>query len=161
MQVAQPLHQQRILVPMDFSETSRVAFRAALHLANTPGDVVHLFYMPGLYAKTADDAALLNNPFSNTAELSKQHLRTATKSEDSNVSVEILAQIGIPDANTIANMAIRMKSTLIVVAKRKCTLWERLFSGSVTNKLSRIARCPVHFVEVATASAQTLRVVTL
>jgi len=138
---------QRVLVPMDFSESARLAFKAALRLARPPEDVVHVLHMPGFYANTTEDAALGSNPFRNGSELAGKHFLAWTESEESGVVVEMLPQMGIPDATVIAEMAIRMGSTLIVLARRKYTFWERLFDGCPAEELPRIAPCPVHFVD--------------
>ncbi len=147
---------QRILVPIDFSESARAAFKATLRFARAQDDLIHVFYMPGFYAKTAEDTALLSNPFCKTAELARRHILAWTKSEESGILVETLAQTGMPDATAIANMAIRMGSTLIVLARRKYTFWERLFSGCPAEQLPRIAPCPVHFVDPTNVSGGRL-----
>ena len=55
--------QRRILVPLDFSEAARVALKTALRMANKADDTVFLFYVPGLYRRTAQDREALVNPF--------------------------------------------------------------------------------------------------
>jgi nucleotide-binding universal stress UspA family protein len=143
-------NRQRVLVPMDFTEAARLALQTALRLARPPEDVVHLFYLPGFYAKTPEDVALGSNPFSNGAENAGKHLLAWTQSEGrTGVLVEMLPQMGVPDATIIADMAIRMRSTLIVLTRRKYTFWERLFGGCPCEQLPRIAPCPVHFVDPA------------
>jgi len=142
-------NRQRILVPMDFSDAAHLALRTALRLARPPADVVHVFYMPGFYAKTTEDTALGGNPFRNGAEHAGKHFLASAESEGSGVVVEMLPETGIPDATVIANTAIRIGSTLIVLTKRKYTFWERLFGSCPAEKLPRIAPCPVHFVDAS------------
>jgi nucleotide-binding universal stress UspA family protein len=142
-------NRQRVLVPMDFSESARLALKAALRLARPPKDVVHLFYVPGFYAKTTEDVALRSNPFRNGAENAGRHFLAWTQSEGSGVVVEILPQMGVAGATVVAGMAIQMRSTLIVLTRRQYTFWERLFGGCPAEELPRIAPCPVHFVDAA------------
>lgn len=144
-EVAAPSH-LRILVPMDFSETACLALRTALRLAQPPEDVVHVFYTPGLYTKTTEDAALGQLISQRRGSWRKRFLAW-TESEGNGVVVEMLPQMGRPDATVIAEMASRMESTLIVLSRRTYTFWERLFGGCPTEKLSRIAPCPTHFVD--------------
>jgi len=115
---------QRILVPMDFSEAARAALRTALRLARVPGDVVQVFYMPGFYAKTNEEAAVKSNPFCTGAEGAGQRFLAWAEAEGSGVQAETLPQMGIPDAGSVADMAIRMGSTLIVLARRNYTFWK-------------------------------------
>ena len=145
-----PPSRLRILVPMDFSEAARLALRTALRLARPPQDAVHILYTPGFYSKTTKDAAVTSNPFCNRAELAGRRFLAWTESEQSGVLVETLPQMGIPDATVISDMAIRMGSTLILLSRRKCGFWQRLFGGCLSEELLRIAPCPVHFVDEST-----------
>lgn len=136
----------RILVPMDFSEAARLALRTALRLAQPPEDVVNVFYTPGLYTKTTEDTALGQSISQQRGSWRKCFLAW-TESEGNGVVVEMLPQMGRADATVIADMAIRMESTLIMLSRREYTFWQRLFGGCPTEKLSRIAPCPIHFVD--------------
>jgi nucleotide-binding universal stress UspA family protein len=46
-------------------------------------------------------------------------------------------------AEQIANMAVAEKSDLIVIATHGLTGWRRFVFGSVTEKVVRLAQCPV------------------
>jgi nucleotide-binding universal stress UspA family protein len=137
---------QRILVPMDFSEAARAALRTALGLARSSEDVVQVFYLPGFYARTEEDVLLLSNPFSNGAESAGQRFRAWAEEEGFSARIETLPQIGIPDAEVIADMATRLASTLIVLTPRQYKIWERFIGRCPLNKVLRTAPCRVHLV---------------
>jgi nucleotide-binding universal stress UspA family protein len=147
MSESNPPKAQRILVPMDFSDAARVASRTALRLASLPEDLVHIFYTPGFYAKTTTDAALASNPFSDSAEVAGRHFLAWTQAEGCCGAVEILPPRGNGSAPGVADMAIRLQSTLIVLTRHKSRFWERLFGGGPAEELARIAPCPVHCVD--------------
>jgi nucleotide-binding universal stress UspA family protein len=140
--------QQRILVPLDFSEAARVALKTALRVANKPDDTVFLFYVPGLYRRTAQDRDALVNPFRvNIPETYGLQFLDWTRADNaSGVRVEALPLMGLPDAGVIAEMARRNGSSLIIVVHRNYTLWQRLFGDCPTRNLSRVAPCRVQVV---------------
>lgn len=133
---------------MDFSEAARVALKTALRVANKPEDVVFLFYVPGLYRRTAQDREALVNPFRvNIPETyGRQFLEWSRADNASGVRVEALPIMGLPDAGVIAEMARRTGSSLIVVVHRNNTLWQRLFGDCPNRTLARVAPCPMQIV---------------
>jgi nucleotide-binding universal stress UspA family protein len=149
--------QQRILVPLDFSEAARVALKTALRMANKPDDIVYLFYVPGLYQRTAQDREALVNPFRvNIPETyGRQFLEWARANSATCARLEALPFMGLPDAGVIAEMARRTDSSLIIVVHRDYTLWQRLFGDCPTRKLPRIAPCKVEVVNRTPGAAKS------
>jgi hypothetical protein len=89
---------------MDFSESARAALKEALRMAHHPEDAVFLFYVPGLYGRTAQDREALANPFRvNIPETyGRQFLEWSCADAAAGVRVEALLLMGLPDAEVIA-----------------------------------------------------------
>jgi nucleotide-binding universal stress UspA family protein len=136
---------QSIVVPVDFSDASFDAIRVALEIVNIPSQV-HVLYViqplhvaePGMLWGTITDDERLN---------------TATKALDERIASEdvrgvtskvLLGQPG----QTIAEYAAQVRADLIVIPSHGRSGASRVFLGSVTEKVLRMARCQVLVLRV-------------
>lgn len=155
MPIHAPPTRQRILVPMDYSEAACTVLKTAIRLADpAAGDVVQVLYVPGFYAKTREDASVGSNPFGSPAETAEQQFLTWAKAERPEVLVEALPRTGFADAPSIADAAIRAGTTLLVLAQRDYSLWERVRGKCPAATLPAIAPCPIHMVKRPTDAQQ-------
>jgi nucleotide-binding universal stress UspA family protein len=139
---------RRVLVPMDFSATARLALKTALGLACTPGDAVLLVYVPGLYRTTAEEKARMFSADSEGFLSVAEAMRLWAQPEAApGVRVSVVPDMAEPSAAGIAQMAQRTDSSLIVLTKRSYSLLDRLFTGCPCSELPREALCPVCFVD--------------
>jgi nucleotide-binding universal stress UspA family protein len=137
---------QRILCPIDFSDGSRHALEHAvafaewyeaqitvLHTYTTPQPVVPAPGMPG-------DIPVL--PPLQSQEVLVEEVRRFCKSVTTGRSLEIVVNEGRP-ASKIVQQAEQMPADLLVMGTHGRGGFERLFLGSVTEKVLRTTRRPV------------------
>ncbi len=140
---------RQILVPIDFSEPSRVAFEYAVELARPFGasvDVIHVWEAPsfvpfgsGLDAGVSS-VPLLEMVRKNAEAAVEQFVSDATK-RGSAVRAS-RAELGSP-ALTIADAAKTGHYDLIVMGTHGRTGLSRTLIGSVAERVVRHAPCPV------------------
>ena len=146
--------QRPIVVPFDFSEHSVAAVRQAVEIADTPTHV-HAVYVipfliptePGVVWGTIDDASRLEHAH---IELEK----ALPEQEYGNIHREV--RIGDPGQVTVG-YAEDLNAELIIIGSHGRTGITRLVLGSVAERVTRLAHCPVLVVKlpVETAAAAT------
>ncbi len=131
---------QKVIVPIDFSDESFTAITTALQLVDAPGnvEVVHVLQElspmePGEIWNTIDKASRIRH----TTEALRERL---AKDGYSDVSTDVV----IGDAGReIAELAERENADLIVLTSHGRTGLKRLLIGSVAERVTRLAHCPV------------------
>jgi universal stress protein A len=144
--VPQILHLRKILVPIDFSETSRKAFQYALRFAEQFGSEIFLLHVlepasPVVGAPLAlevfpDD----RDPFS-TVEKRLETFCTQPRSNGAN-SINSTIRTGHAP-NEITKAAKDLDIDLVVIATHGYTSWRHLCIGSTAERVVRSAPCPV------------------
>ena len=134
--------ERRVLVPVDFSEPSRQALRAAKNLAGDGADleVVHVIEHP-VYPQYYDVEAgqiLFPQMTSRVKETVEEFVKETLGDEDCTQAVVE----GRP-AQQIVERAEADDVDLIVIATQGHSGIEHLLLGSVTEKVVRLASCPV------------------
>jgi nucleotide-binding universal stress UspA family protein len=141
---------KKIVCPTDFSDPSyeglKVArefaehFSAELILVNVifPGPIVPGAAVPGFHIPAALKA------MQETAEKALKDLTRQKMLED--ISVRTLVISGKP-AYEIVNLADKENADIIVIATHGESGWQKFLFGSVTEKVVRMASCPVLTVQ--------------
>jgi nucleotide-binding universal stress UspA family protein len=141
---------KKIVCPTDFSDPSyeglKVArefaehFSAELILVNVifPGPIVPGVAEPGFHIPAALEA------MQETAEKKLQDL--SRKKMPENIPVRTLVISGKP-AYEIVDLADKEKADIIVIATHGESGWQKFLFGSVTEKVIRMASCPVLTVQ--------------
>jgi nucleotide-binding universal stress UspA family protein len=141
---------KKIVCPTDFSDPSyeglKVAgefaehFSAELILVNVifPGPIVPGAAVPGFHIPAALKA------MQETAEKALKDLTRQPMLE--NISVRTLVISGKP-AYEIVNLAVEENADIIVIATHGESGWQKFLFGSVTEKVVRMASCPVLTVQ--------------
>ena len=127
---------ERILCPVDFSETSLAAFHYADDFANWTGAelvVLHAFSQPTSYDKAGQWTP---------ADASIQENLAAVTSKHENVQVKRIAHAGLPD-EVICWAAEDQACDLIVMGTHGRTGLKHLLFGSTAESVLKHARCPV------------------
>ena len=143
--VPQILRLKKILVPTDFSETSKKAVQYAVRFAEQFGCEIALLYViepatPMVGAPLAVEIFTDNDEFS-MAE--KDLALLAAESHNSGAhSVSSFVRIGHAP-NEITKAARDLDADLIVIATHGYTSWRHLCIGSTTERVVRTAPCPV------------------
>ena len=151
-----PIH--CILCPTDFSEPSFAGVSAGNELAMHFGaSLVLIHSIPPIPVIPAPhEAAILFNVPSYQQEMeiyAKNSLNDMIGRHISDkLKVETRVAIGEP-ADEIVKAAGEVQADLIVMATHGETGWKRFVSGSVTEKVVRLARCPVLTVHAPESAA--------
>ncbi|MGB9475512.1 MAG: universal stress protein [Candidatus Udaeobacter sp.] len=135
---------QRILVPVDFSESSAGALRHAVELAvESGGSLIIVHVVPSDYGWLGigrDESRDLDRSLQRQAANRLEGL--ADEHVDHKVVAELEVRIGQP-ATQIAAAATDSKCNLIVMATHGLTGLDRYLIGSVADRVARLAPCPV------------------
>jgi nucleotide-binding universal stress UspA family protein len=147
-------HRFTVVVGIDFSEMSDRALDQALEAASLrDGAEVHVLYVePDVFAGAAF-AGRLKEAISADAAVLEVHKRASERV--AKISPEIQKQRirrvvahfrrGSP-AENVAQLAADLDADLVVVGSHGHRGLERLFLGSVAERVARLARCPVWIV---------------
>ena len=143
--VPQILHLAKILVPTDFSETSKKAVQYALRFAEQFGCEITLLYVVEP-ATPMIGAPLAVEPFTDRDEFSMAEKDLATFADEAHSngapSVGSIVRIGHAP-NEITKTAKDLDVDLIIIAIHGYTSWRHLCIGSTAERVVRTAPCPV------------------
>jgi nucleotide-binding universal stress UspA family protein len=140
-----PRAYHRILVPIDFSESSRHALAYALDFAKKVGParllLVHAYYVPPEIEAFAPDR--VPGYLGQLSEQAAKDLEALlTELQDANVTAEYQAEPGSPD-HVITKLAREHDIDLIVLSTHGRSGFSRLALGSVAERVVQMAPCPV------------------
>ncbi|HMB90483.1 MAG TPA: universal stress protein [Rhodothermales bacterium] len=146
---------QRILVPLDLAEQSRGLVAVAKRLAAGYGAELHLMHViqPLPYSVTLLTPTSI---YELVPEISDKARAYAEKLYASAGGPEVPYTIHItegPVAKTVVEAAVDRQVDLICMASRQMGGLERLFLGSVTERVVRTASCPVYVARVSGQAA--------
>jgi nucleotide-binding universal stress UspA family protein len=145
-----PKAKENILVPVDFSEYSKNALANANEIAKSYKAKIHLLH---IIEETMHPAFSLSGKSSIfdlipgiEEDCRKRTEKIATDTISSKINYEIHIKGGRA-ANDIIKFAKENSSDLIVIATHGLTGLEHMLLGSVTEKVVRMAHCPVFTVK--------------
>ena len=143
--VPQILHLKKILVPTDFSETSKKAVQYALRFAEQFGCEIALLYVVEP-ATPMIGAPLAVEPFTDKDEFSIAEKDLAALALESRTdgahSVSSFVRVGHAP-NEITKAAKDLDVDLIIISTHGYTSWQHFCIGSTTERVVRTAPCPV------------------
>jgi nucleotide-binding universal stress UspA family protein len=146
--VPQILRLKKILVPTDFSDTSRKAVQYALRFAEQFGCEIALLYVVEP-ATPVIGAPLAIEPLTDKDEFSmaEKDLAVLAAEAHTNGGHSISSFVRIGNApNEITRAARDLDVDLIVIATHGYTSWRHLCISSTTERVVRTAPCPVFVV---------------
>lgn len=137
----------RVLVPIDFSETSAASVKYAVALADAFGAEIHLLHVfePSLQWQLGAEIAVVSPPTDDEttrARVMAELSALLTREERQKHHVVIAAETGAPFA-TIVKYARRLGIDLIVMGTHGRGAVAHLLIGSVAENVVRKAPCPV------------------
>jgi universal stress protein A len=142
--VPQILHLKKILVPTDFSETSKKAVQYALRFAEQFVCEIALLYV--VEPATPIGAPLAFEVFTDEDEFSMAEKDLAALAAESQTngahSVSSFVRVGHAP-NEITKAAKDLDVDLIIIATHGYTSWRHLCIGSTAERVVRTAPCPV------------------
>jgi len=138
---------RRLLVPIDFSDSSLLALRRAVDLATASDGslvIVHVVAADyGLLDIGREEYGVLDKSLQRQAA---NELRAwADANVPPNVPADLEVRIGRP-AEEIVAAATEAKSDLIVLSSHGRTGLDRYLIGSVAERVARLAPCPVYLM---------------
>lgn len=137
---------ERILCPTDFSDGSLQALSAATDIASRFGAELYLIHVLPIIPTLATEPNLtfeVHNYQHLLQEDAEKRLGTIAH-EVKEKGMEARAVVGLGDAaGEIVRVAEEQRIDLIVIATFGKTGWRRFAFGSVTEKVVRLAPCPV------------------
>ncbi len=143
------LRPRSILVPVDFSDSSKYALNYAISVATTFGSSLILVYVvePAVYpADLGFGQVTLPNIERELAERGKSELNELVKSRvGKNLNCRTIVRTGKP-SQEILYTAREEKIDLIVIATHGHTGVEHMIFGGTTEKVVKKAPCPVLIV---------------
>lgn len=137
-----------VIVPFDFSEHGLAALRKAEELVDNPQQihVVHVLpFMiptePGVVWATIDDAGRIRHALESMSNM-------VSEQQFGNVVLDV--RLGDP-GQVVADLAEQLDAELIVIGSHGRTGLTRLVLGSVAERVTRLAHCPVLVVKLPVA----------
>lgn len=141
-----------ILVPYDFSEHGIAALRKAVELADDPRQihVVHVLpFMiptePGVVWATVDDTDRIRHAL----ESLRAHI-----SEQRFGNVQLDVRLGDP-GQVVTDLADELDAELVIIGSHGRTGLTRWVLGSVAERVTRLAHCPVLVIKLPVATVKT------
>ena len=139
-----------ILVPFDGSSFSMRAFKAALSIAERKNSKIHLLTCleKGNLGAWYTDKRINKQIMRDAKKFAKGFLTKLEKTaSEKGVPVTIHIQETKSIAKEIVSLAESKKINLIVMGSHGQTGFNRLILGSVSNKVSQLAKCPVLIIK--------------
>lgn len=148
----------RMVVPVDLSETSRQALWLAKELAgpHTTLELVHVLELSTSHLETEPTRRGLTGASQASPEQITRIERAIAQFADRSGGPDVAAQIRILEgapAETIAGFAEEIDADLVIIATRAQSALTEFLLGSVTERLLRLASCPVLTLKIDEAEA--------
>ncbi|WP_082233591.1 universal stress protein [Halobacillus massiliensis] len=139
-----PHEYKHIVVAVDGSETAEVAFKKAIDIANrNDAELVlsHVVDTRAFSTVEAYDRSLAIRAEKYAKELLSEYQEKAEKAGVLNVKVDI--EYGSPKVKIAKDVAPKYNADLIICGATGLNLMERFFIGSVSEHITRYAKCDV------------------
>ncbi|MBZ5856376.1 universal stress protein [Flavihumibacter profundi] len=135
-----------ILVPIDFSETSRNAARFALAMASGIIDSRLIFYHVFSKVPAGSDGTPVQNDRESRKKIVETALQNFVTELSPSDSVEIVAEEGVSLTDTLVRYVRHHEADLVVMGLTGATRLEQLLMGSNALNMALEAVCPVLIV---------------
>lgn len=141
---------RRLLVPVDFSDSSLRALRHAVGLAaDLGGSLTILHVVPADYGWLGIGKEAFRDLDTSLQQQAADHLRRLINASiPKNLSTNLEVRMGRP-AEEIVAVAKESMSDLIVLSTHGLTGLDRYLIGSVAERVARLASCPIYLIPTA------------
>lgn len=139
------INPSRILVPVDFSPSSREALDAAAGLAQKFGAELYLLHVIPEYASVSLPATVSQESLVEAERKAANERFAASKTAlgAKGVKCAFSVEVGSDVAGTILDAIEREKADLVVFTTHGLSGWYPQVFGSIAEKLVRLVQCPV------------------
>jgi nucleotide-binding universal stress UspA family protein len=135
----------KILVPVDFSPSSRAALESAADLAQHFGAAIHLVHVVPMFpATTLPDFIPEAKFIEETTKEAERHFAAVIKDfTGKGIKVSSSVEVGDDVASAILESVEHEKADLVVISTHGLTGWHPLVFGSIAEKVMKLVSCPV------------------
>jgi nucleotide-binding universal stress UspA family protein len=135
----------RILVPVDFSPSSRAALESAADLAQHFGAAIHLVHVVPMFPATTLPDFIPETKFTEEAtKEAERHFAAVIKDlTGKGIKVSSSVEVGDDVASAILESAEHEKADMVVISTHGLTGWHPLVFGSIAEKVMKLVSCPV------------------
>jgi nucleotide-binding universal stress UspA family protein len=135
----------KILVPVDFSQSSHAALETAADLAQHVGAEVHLLHVvPVLPPTTLPDFFPESKFLEEARKEAERHFEVCkTDLSARGIKVSFSIENGDDVAGNIAEVVERENADMVVISTHGLTGWHPLVFGSIAEKVMKLVHCPV------------------
>jgi nucleotide-binding universal stress UspA family protein len=135
----------KILVPVDFSPSSRAAVNSAADLAQHFGAAIHLAHViPMFPAATFPDFIPESKFLDESRKDAERHFAAVAKDlTGKGIKVSTSVEVGDDVASAILEVVEREKADMVVISTHGLTGWHPLVFGSIAEKVMKLVSCPV------------------
>jgi len=135
----------KILVPIDFSPSSRAAVESAAELAEHFGAAIHLVHVIPMFPATTLPDFIPETRFTEEATKEAERHFAAVRADLTGRGIKMDSSVEIGDdvASSIMEAVEKEKADLVVISTHGLTGWHPLFFGSIAEKVMKLVQCPV------------------
>jgi nucleotide-binding universal stress UspA family protein len=135
----------KILVPVDFSPSSRAALESAADLAQHFGAAIHLVHVVPMFPSTTLPDFIPETKFTEEAtKEAERHFAAVIKDlTGKGIKVNSSVEVGDDVASAILETVEREKADMVVISTHGLTGWHPLVFGSIAEKVMKLVACPV------------------
>jgi nucleotide-binding universal stress UspA family protein len=131
----------KILVPVDFSDSSRSAVESAADLAQHFGAALHLVHVIPMFPATTLPDFIPETKFTEEATKEAERHFAAVVADLSGKGIKV--ETGDDVASSIMEAVESEKADMVVISTHGLTGWHPLFFGSIAEKVIKLVSCPV------------------
>jgi nucleotide-binding universal stress UspA family protein len=135
----------KILVPIDFSPSSKSALESAIDLADHFGASVHLVHVVPMFPTTTLPDFFPETKFTEEATKEAQRHFAAATADLAGKGIKVTSSVETGDdvASAILEAAEREAADMVVISTHGLTGWHPLVFGSIAEKVMKLVSCPV------------------
>jgi len=135
----------KILVPVDFSPSSRAAVESAADLAQHFGAALHLVHVVPMFPATTMPDFIPETKFTDEAKKEAERHFAAANADLTGKGIKVSSSVDVGDdvASSIMETVDRESADMVVISSHGLTGWHPLFFGSIAEKVMKLVACPV------------------
>ncbi|MGO9339427.1 MAG: universal stress protein [Terracidiphilus sp.] len=135
----------KILVPVDFSDSSHAAVEAAADLAQHFDAALHLVHVIPMFPATTLPDFIPETKFTEEATKEAERHFAVVVADLSGKGIKVSSSVEVGDdvASSIMEAAESEKADMVVISTHGLTGWHPLFFGSIAEKVIKLVSCPV------------------
>jgi nucleotide-binding universal stress UspA family protein len=135
----------KIVVPIDFSPSSRAALASAAELAQHFGAAIQLVHVIPMFPATTLPDFIPEAKFTEEAtKEAERHFAAVSKDlTGKGIKVGSSVEVGDDVASAILEAVEREKADMVVISTHGLTGWHPLVFGSIAEKVMKLVQCPI------------------